>query len=111
MQPTKKAVVLLTVHIKQHIVFFRRTNPGLLIWLSRAVSKDRNVFGMLLRKDLQAGISGCLLKVSGGREGQSRLGLGLKVPVCASRRGLFPVFPANFPQGWACVRNRTGPAG
>lgn len=32
------------------------------------------------------GISGRLFKVSGGRKGQSPLGLGLKVPVLASRR-------------------------
>lgn len=91
MRPTEKAVVLLMVHIKQH-VFFRRTNPGLQIWLSCAISKDWNVFGMLLRKDSQLGISGHLSKESGGSEGQSHPGLGLKMLVCASRRDSISCF-------------------
>lgn len=92
MRPTEKAVVLLTVRIKQRVVFFRRRSPGSLIRPSCVISKDQNVFGTPLQKDLQAGISGRLLKASGGREGQNHLGLGWKVLVPASRRASLSCF-------------------
>lgn len=81
MQSTEEAVFFLMMHVKC-ATFFRRINPGLLMWPSCAVSKEQNVFGMPLQKALWAGVSGCL--VSGGWEGWSRVGLGLKVLVRAS---------------------------
>lgn len=48
-------------------MFLGRTNPGLLILLPCAISKDQNVFGVLLQKDLQVAVSSEFVQVGKAR--------------------------------------------